>query len=106
MLLDGEVWAAARLSLTLSAFAVLLAAIVGVPLAALLGLRRGRASDAMLLVARVGMASPTVIVGLFVYALFSRRGPLGEGGPVRGRTHGAPQRRRPRGSDRGPGQRA
>ena len=78
MLLDGEVWAAARLSLTLSAFAVLIAAVVGVPLGAMLGLRRGRGSDALLLVARVGMASPTVIVGLFIYALLSRRGPMGE----------------------------
>ena len=78
MLFDPEVWAAARLSLALSACAVVLAALPGVPLGALLGLHRGRASDALLLVARVGMASPTVIVGLLVYAALSRRGPLGE----------------------------
>jgi tungstate transport system permease protein len=77
MLLDGEVWAAAQLSLTLSALAVLLAAVPGVPLGALLGLVRGRRSNAALLVARVGMACPTVIVGLVVYGMLSRRGPLG-----------------------------
>lgn len=78
MLLDGEVWAAARLSLWLSAVAVFLAALPGVPLGALLGLARGRASDAALLVARVGMACPTVIVGLVVYGTLSRHGPLGD----------------------------
>ena len=78
MLLDGEVWAAARLSLSLSALAVVIAAIPGVPLGALLGLVRGRASDAALLVARVGMACPTVIVGLLVYGMLSRHGPLGD----------------------------
>ncbi len=77
MLLDPEVWAAARLSLALSAAAVLLAAVPGVPLGALLGLARGRFSGALLLIARVGMASPTVIVGLLVYGMLSRRGPLG-----------------------------
>jgi len=77
MLFDGEVWAAARLSLCLSAAAVLLAALPGVPLGALLGIARGRASDLALLVARVGMACPTVIVGLVVYGTLSRRGPLG-----------------------------
>lgn len=77
MLLDGEVWAAARLSLSLSALAVVIAAIPGVPLGALLGLVRGRASDAALLVARVGMACPTVIVGLLVYGMLSRHGPFG-----------------------------
>jgi len=77
MALDAEVWGAAQLSLALSAVAVFIAAIPGIPLGALLGLSRSRASDALVIVARVGMATPTVIVGLLVYGLLSRRGPLG-----------------------------
>jgi len=75
--LDAEVWSAAQLSLALSAIAVFVAALPGIPLGALLGLSRSRTSDAMVVAARVGMATPTVIVGLLVYGLLSRRGPLG-----------------------------
>jgi tungstate transport system permease protein len=75
--LDAEVWGAAQLSLWLSAIAVLLAALPGIPLGALLGLSRSRTADALLVAARVGMASPTVVVGLLVYGVLSRRGPLG-----------------------------
>ena len=77
MALDAEVWSAAQLSLALSAVAVFLAALPAIPLGALLGQSRRRAADALLVAARVGMASPTVIVGLLVYGLLSRRGPLG-----------------------------
>ncbi len=75
--LDAEVWGAAQLSLALSAVAVFIAALPGIPLGALLGLSRSRTADALLVAARVGMASPTVIVGLLVYGILSRRGPLG-----------------------------
>jgi len=77
MPLDAEVWGAAQLSLALSAVAVFIAAIPGIPLGALLGLSRSRTSDALVIAARVGMATPTVIVGLLVYGMLSRRGPLG-----------------------------
>jgi ABC-type sugar transport system ATPase subunit len=72
-----EVLSAAGLSLGLSATAVVLAALPGVPLAAALGLSRARRRDAFLVAARVGMLFPTVVVGLVVYGLFSRTGPLG-----------------------------
>jgi tungstate transport system permease protein len=75
--LDAEVWGAAQLSLALSAVAVFLAALPGIPIGAILGLSRRRTADALLVAARVGMATPTVIVGLLVYGLLSRRGPLG-----------------------------
>ena len=72
-----EVAAAAALSLGLSVSAVTIAALPGVPAAAVLGLARTRGRDALLVAARVGMACPTVVVGLLVYGLFSRTGPLG-----------------------------
>lgn len=73
----SEVLSAAALSLGLSAAAVALAALAGVPLGAALGLSRARGRDAFLVAARVGMSLPTVVVGLVVYGLLSRRGPLG-----------------------------
>jgi tungstate transport system permease protein len=73
----SDVVSAASLSLGLSAAAVIIASLPGVPLAAVLGLSRSRRRDVFLLGARVGMSFPTVVVGLLVYGLLSRSGPLG-----------------------------
>ena len=75
-----DVLSAAGLSLGLSATAVTLAALAGVPLAALLGLSRSRRGDLLVLATRVAMSFPTVVVGLLVYGLLSRSGPLGSFG--------------------------
>jgi tungstate transport system permease protein len=65
------------LSLRVTAAAVLLAALVGLPLGALLGVARfpGRRVIAVLL--NTGMALPPVVVGLGLYLVLSRSGPLG-----------------------------
>src|SRR5205823_14665798 len=42
-----------------------------------LGLSRSRRGDVLVLAARVAMSFPTVVVGLLVYGLLSRSGPLG-----------------------------
>jgi tungstate transport system permease protein len=76
----GEVVSAASLSLTISAVAVGIAAVLGVPLGALLGLARSRTGRVLRMAARVGMSFPTVLVGLLVYALLTRHGPLGGAG--------------------------
>lgn len=76
----SEVLSAASLSLGLSAAAVTIASLAGVPAAAALGLSRSRRRDVFLVAARVGMSVPTVVVGLLVYGLFSHRGPLGSFG--------------------------
>jgi tungstate transport system permease protein len=73
----NEVLSAASLSLGLSATAVTIASLPGVPLAAALGLSRSRRRDVFLVAARVGMSFPTVVVGLLVYGFLSRSGPLG-----------------------------
>jgi tungstate transport system permease protein len=73
----SDVVSAASLSLALSATSVTIASLPGVPLGAALGLSRSRRRDLFLLGARVGMSFPTVVVGLLVYGLLSRNGPLG-----------------------------
>lgn len=75
---DATLFAIVKLSLTVSLSAVLLAACVGLPLGAILALTHfpGRNSVVVLLNAFMGL--PPVVVGLVVYLLLSRSGPLGE----------------------------
>ncbi len=75
--LDPELRGIASLSLQVSGLALLISTILGIPLGAWLGL--GRFLGRRLAVAFVytGMGFPPVVVGLFVYLLLSRRGPLG-----------------------------
>src|ERR1700675_4158645 len=74
---DANLFAIVRLSLAVSLSAVALAAIAGLPLGALLALTRfpGRSVLVVLLNALMGL--PPVVVGLAVYLLLSRSGPLG-----------------------------
>jgi tungstate transport system permease protein len=65
------------LSLLVSGSAVLISTAVGVPLGSWLGLARGRSGTAASVLARTGMALPPVVVGLALYLLLSRSGPLG-----------------------------
>ncbi len=75
--LDSEILGIASLSLQVSGLALLFSTILGIPLGAWLGL--GRFWGRRLAVAFVytGMGFPPVVVGLFVYLLLSRSGPLG-----------------------------
>jgi tungstate transport system permease protein len=57
--------------------ALFVATLAGVPLGALLGLRRFRGQRAIMLVLYTGMGLPPVVVGLFVYLMLSRSGPMG-----------------------------
>ncbi len=74
--LDPEVLRIALLSLRVSGLAILVSTLIGVPLGSWLGLRRffGRGLTVALLY--TGMGFPPVVVGLFVYLLLSRSGPL------------------------------
>ncbi|MGE5515953.1 MAG: ABC transporter permease [Bacteroidota bacterium] len=78
--LDGEMMGIVRLSLLVSLTAVLLAAMVGLPLGALLALVRFPGRGAVVVVLNAFMGLPPVVVGLGVYILLSRAGPLGEMG--------------------------
>jgi len=74
---DPTLFAIVRLSLLVSLSAVLLATLIGVPLGALIALMRfpGRQGVIVLLNALMGL--PPVVVGLAVFLLLSRSGPLG-----------------------------
>src|SRR5256714_10004561 len=76
--LDLELWPIVLLSLEVSLSAVLLATLLGLPLGALLAVKRfpGRRGAIVILNALMGL--PPVVVGLLVYLLLSRAGPLGE----------------------------
>src|ERR1019366_4007843 len=74
---DAALFAIVKLSLAVNRPAVALAALAGMPLGALLALTRfpGRSVFVVLLNAMMGL--PPVVVGLAVYLLLSRSGPLG-----------------------------
>lgn len=77
---DPEVVGIVWTSLWIAATATALAALIGVPAGVLVALARFRGRGAVLLGLNTLMALPTVVVGLFVYGLISRQGPLGEWG--------------------------
>ena len=74
---DAELLSVVGLSLRVSISAVALASVVALPLGALLALYRfpGRRVVVVLLDALMGL--PPVVVGLVVYLVFSRSGPMG-----------------------------
>jgi tungstate transport system permease protein len=74
---DPALYAIIGLSLTVSVSATLLAAAVGLPLGALLALVRFRGRAVIVVVLNAFMGLPPVVVGLAMYLLLSRSGPLG-----------------------------
>ena len=66
------------LSLRVSLTAVLVATLVGLPLGAAIAVRRFPGRRAVVIVLNALMGLPPVVVGLVVYLLLSRSGPLGE----------------------------
>jgi tungstate transport system permease protein len=75
--LDGEVYGVVFRSLRLSLSATAIAALMGVPLGFLLGSRSFRGRRPLEMAVNTSMAMPTVVVGLILYLLLSRKGPLG-----------------------------
>ena len=65
------------LSLQVSGVALLLSTLIGVPIGVLLGLNRFVGRRLMIALLYTGMGFPPVVIGLFVYLLLSRSGPLG-----------------------------
>ncbi len=65
------------LSLRVSGIALLFSTLIGIPLGAALGLGRFVGRRALVALMYTGMGFPPVVVGLFVYLLLSRSGPLG-----------------------------
>lgn len=77
---DPALVAIVRLSLIVSLSAVVFAALIGVPLGALIALTRFPGRDVTIVLLNALMGLPPVVVGLAVYLLLSRSGPLGSFG--------------------------
>ncbi|MBW2503845.1 MAG: ABC transporter permease [Deltaproteobacteria bacterium] len=75
--LDREVLMTVWTSLYTSTVAILLAAILGIPSGYWLGVSRFRGRRIAITLLNTLMALPTVVVGLVLFGLFSRQGPLG-----------------------------
>lgn len=74
---DPALYAIVRLSLFVSLTATALAALVGLPLGAALALTRFPGRSLIVVVVNAFMGLPPVVVGLVVYLMLSRSGPLG-----------------------------
>ncbi len=75
--LDHRLIAIVLLSLRVSLLAVALASVFGLPLGATVALARFPGRNAIVLVLNAFMGLPPVVVGLTIYLLLSRAGPLG-----------------------------
>jgi tungstate transport system permease protein len=74
---DAGVYHAIYVTLLCSLSAVTLAAVFAFPYGAWLGIHRREGQGLQVFLMRIGMFTPTVVVGLLVYLLLSRRGALG-----------------------------
>jgi tungstate transport system permease protein len=75
----GDSFAAIVLrSLLVSGVAVAISTAVGIPLGTILGMARFRGRGLVVALVRAGMGMPPVVVGLLIYLLLSRSGPLGD----------------------------
>ncbi len=74
---DSEIFGIALLTLKVAVVATTVACAAGLPLGYFLATRRFWGRRAALTVVNTALAFPTVVVGLLLYALLSRHGPLG-----------------------------
>jgi tungstate transport system permease protein len=74
---DAEVYGIALLTLRVGLVATFIACALGIPAGYVLGTRPFWGRRAALTVVNTALAFPTVVVGLVLYGLLSRRGPLG-----------------------------
>lgn len=74
---DSDLVEIVLLSLRVSGIALLISSVLGIPAGAALGLTRFRGRSLIVVLVFTGMAFPPVVIGLFVYLLLSRSGPLG-----------------------------
>ncbi|MDA0810867.1 MAG: ABC transporter permease [Verrucomicrobia bacterium] len=73
---DVEFWSVVWLSLRVSGTAVLVAALLGIPCGVWLGLSRSGGKRWLSALIHTGMALPPVVIGLVLYIMLSRSGPL------------------------------
>jgi tungstate transport system permease protein len=75
--LDHEVCRTVLLSLRISLTATLLASLIGIPVGFLISTHEFTLKRAVITVFNTLLSIPTVVVGLFLYSLLSKGGPLG-----------------------------
>lgn len=75
---DPALFEILALSLRVSGIALLFSTVIGIPLGAALGLSRFAGRRLLIALLYTGMGFPPVVVGLFVYLMLSRSGPLGQ----------------------------
>ncbi|MGH6739578.1 MAG: ABC transporter permease [Bradyrhizobium sp.] len=78
--LDSELLGIVALSLRVSLSASLIALAIGAPLGAWLAITRFRGRQAVIVLTNAFLGLPPVVVGLALYLLLSRSGPLGSAG--------------------------
>jgi tungstate transport system permease protein len=74
---DPDVVNAVTVSIVVSLWSTLLAALAGIPVGVAVGVAEFPGKRVAVTVLNTLMALPTVVVGLFVYSIISRQGPLG-----------------------------
>lgn len=80
---DAAVMEIVALSLRVTGTALLFSTLLGIPVGVFLGLKRFIGRRLVIAFLYTGMGFPPVVVGLFVYMLLSRSGPLGKlGWPI------------------------
>lgn len=77
---DPELWSIVLLSLKLSLASAVAGAAIGLPLGALIAVGTFPGRRALIVILNALLGLPSVVVGLVVYLLLSRAGPLGEFG--------------------------
>lgn len=76
--LDPDLFEIILLSLRVSGTALFFSTVIGIPLGAIMGLGRFVGRRLVISLLYTGMGFPPVVVGLFVYLMLSRSGPLGQ----------------------------
>jgi len=77
MLDDPRLWQIVALSMAVSLSAVAIATLIGMPLGAAIAVGRFPGRRAVIVLLNALMGLPPLVVGLFIYLLLSRAGPLG-----------------------------
>jgi tungstate transport system permease protein len=73
---SGDIYAIIALSLRITSIAVLIAGLIGVPLGAAIAMKSFPGKGLVTALVYTGFALPPVVVGLLIYMLLSRQGPL------------------------------
>lgn len=78
--LDRQMLSIAFVSIKVSTLSTMLATLVGLPIGFYLGIRNFWGRKALVSIFNTLMSVPTVVIGLLVYFIICRRGPLGSSG--------------------------